>query len=762
MSEQLRIKYLTPFDPRRARTNQIADMQFCYALALAGCNVELIAPSIDGPGYCRESEIWAMYNLDGNFKVTFIPTRCSDECTALRITLRQLHWHTMAALKGTRDGTTTFLISRVPKLLAPYLVAKVATQKKYMVVPWLHDVQEKTVGRWLAMRCDAVLVTNSAIRHEMFPLNSDHEHKVFVTGNPVLKSRLPHIDNNTKSSLRGTLGISDKRPLVVYTGKLYIGMNEAEYILEAARRLPDVHFLLTGGKQNVVEYYRNRVASMGLFNVCLTGFLDSPHQVIPYQHAADVLVAYYSRKDHPFAQYNLPNKIAEYMWTGNAIITADFPAVRDVLNERNSALIPPDNVDALVAAIRKLTENPEYAHGLGTQAMRDSESLTFEEVGKRLVDFLEGVNDRKEPVTRKTSPDHEKLDQPLHIQKTVQTIEHSLNKKFIVCKSHFLHRLETATFSRASEAYRVLQRFVQEHRLNIERVRLTFPELRIDSNEYSERPKNVLLALGRTARNTRELFSSVVLFGSLATRDFTDYSDIDMCVVVRRGVFTDRSLFKSAQRQILSMVRTMLQYDPLQHHGVFVIPEVLLQCYPNWILPIEAIEGGCSILGPTEIEFAVVRDTGATLRVFEAVCNGLQERLKETPQNLYDLKLTLSMFMLLPALFLQAEGHKVSKRDSFEKLRKRFSFEEWEPMAWATRIRAKWPTSELTATERVALAILNPWLVSRLLIAQRPLPRTLLDEWTPERHRSLLNFVALTMRRAQFAEERRSTQGINA
>jgi glycosyltransferase involved in cell wall biosynthesis len=123
--------------------------------------------------------------------------------------------------------------------------------------------------------------------------------------------------------------------------------------------------------------------------------LQEPEEIRFYQQAADVLVTYYSLEDHPSAHHNLPNKLAEYMATGNAIVAADFPAIRDLLNRENAILVEPDDVNAFTAALSLAVRDRERSAALGARAQQDIEAGSSEAVGAELGRFLlSSGNDR--------------------------------------------------------------------------------------------------------------------------------------------------------------------------------------------------------------------------------------------------------------------------------------------------------------------------------------------------------------------------------
>jgi glycosyltransferase involved in cell wall biosynthesis len=179
--------------------------------------------------------------------------------------------------------------------------------------------------------------------------------------------------------------------VVAYTGKLYLGMRELEYLLTAAEKLPECLFVFTGGRPPVVRSLNQQLRDRGLENVRLAGMLSEPEQTRFYQQAADVLVTYYSLEDLPFAGHHIPSKLAEYMTTGNPIVAADYPAARDLLNPGNSILVKPDDATALVDALRLAVRDRELAATLGERAQRDIATQSSEAIGAELGAFLASV-----------------------------------------------------------------------------------------------------------------------------------------------------------------------------------------------------------------------------------------------------------------------------------------------------------------------------------------------------------------------------------
>jgi glycosyltransferase involved in cell wall biosynthesis len=131
-------------------------------------------------------------------------------------------------------------------------------------------------------------------------------------------------------------------PTVMCTGHLYTGRG-ADLFLALAKEIPQAHFVWVGGRSDDIATWKSRVESD---NVTFTGFI--PNQDLPlYQSAADVLLMPYSRSimgssgTADSASVASPMKMFEYMAAGRAIVTADLPVIREVLNEANAVFCEP-------------------------------------------------------------------------------------------------------------------------------------------------------------------------------------------------------------------------------------------------------------------------------------------------------------------------------------------------------------------------------------------------------------------------------------
>ena len=116
-------------------------------------------------------------------------------------------------------------------------------------------------------------------------------------------------------------------------------------------------------------------------NVTMTGFVK--HESIPlYQAAADILLMPYSRSieassGQDIAEVINPMKMFEYMAAGRAIVSADLPSIREVLNVGSAVLVEAGNFEKWKLEIESLLADEPRRLALGAQARNDVSRLTW-------------------------------------------------------------------------------------------------------------------------------------------------------------------------------------------------------------------------------------------------------------------------------------------------------------------------------------------------------------------------------------------------
>ena len=159
----------------------------------------------------------------------------------------------------------------------------------------------------------------------------------------------------------------------------------------------------------------------------------------------------------------------------------------------------------------------------------------------------------------------------------------------------------------------------------------------------------------------------------------------------------------------------MLDFDPLQHHGWFVLTELDLKFYCNVYFPVELFKYAKSLFDDKglELEISLRESSFETRKAFEKMADAVIRKIenRQYPANMYQLKSLLSQFMLLPALYVQAKnGRGVFKRESFDLARIDFDSADWAIMDEVSQIRANWDC-EISAFKKRLMS--HPHVLSR-------------------------------------------------
>ena len=175
-----------------------------------------------------------------------------------------------------------------------------------------------------------------------------------------------------------------------YVGSFHPGKG-ADLVLRLAGRLPEHEFRLTGGDERDLERLR---AGSPPPNAHLDGFAP-PARVPEILDRCDLLLMPYGRRvlgaarAADIAPWMSPLKMFEYMAAGKPIVSSDLPVLREVLeNGRNALLVPADDLEAWVAAIRRLAADPELARRLGRAALELAGCHTWD---ARAAEVLDGL-----------------------------------------------------------------------------------------------------------------------------------------------------------------------------------------------------------------------------------------------------------------------------------------------------------------------------------------------------------------------------------
>jgi hypothetical protein len=195
--------------------------------------------------------------------------------------------------------------------------------------------------------------------------------------------------------------------------------------------------------------------------------------------------------------------------------------------------------------------------------------------------------------------------------------------------------------------------------------------------------------------------------GSVATGEEIAYSDFDALVILRDAALGSPATLARVALRLGALRRRMFEYDPLQHHGWFVLAESDLHNYCEAWFPSVLFRHSRSLLPVVGTRVTIrPRDSAVEYRAaFADLAASTLRRIEVGPPsgNAYALKGLLSQFMLLPSLYLQArDGTAVFKRESFALAAMDFPADLWRAMERVSAARLAWQY-ELSALQRYLL-----------------------------------------------------------
>ena len=211
-----------------------------------------------------------------------------------------------------------------------------------------------------------VICVSSKNREESIKLGLTTEDKCGVFPNAVNKDLFHKRD---KIVCREQLGLPIDKFIVAFVG-WFNERKGALRVAEAINRVGCIGCLFIGkGEQNPQ-----------CDGILFKGAL--PHEKVPlYLGAADCFVL-------PTMHEGCCNAVVEAMSCGLPVISSNLPFNWDVLDESNSILVDPKNIEDLARAIRTLKDDKKKRESLSVGALSKAESLTIDQRATAIIDFI--------------------------------------------------------------------------------------------------------------------------------------------------------------------------------------------------------------------------------------------------------------------------------------------------------------------------------------------------------------------------------------
>lgn len=196
------------------------------------------------------------------------------------------------------------------------------------------------------------------------------------------------VPTDTKAAARTRLGIQIDKKVCMYVGSLSIySWKGVDTVIEAARSFDSNRytFVLIGGSSDEVDRLK-KVA--GSAPILFTG--ERPYaQLANNLVAADVLLLPNSAKDTVSAYFTSPLKLFAYMTSAAPIVASRLPSICEVLNDKNSILVTPDDPHLLAQGILQAFQDHARSDQLVAQAKHDVLGYTWAKRAEKITAHIQ-------------------------------------------------------------------------------------------------------------------------------------------------------------------------------------------------------------------------------------------------------------------------------------------------------------------------------------------------------------------------------------
>ncbi len=299
--------------------------------------------------------------------------------------------------RGGKWTDTNTLVSRYyfPFYIAPktqilhtrdWNLAKVATRYK---VPVIYEQDHDDPKNF-----DSEIVKSPYFQVAVTVAESLRE-KMIEKGMPAEKTISLHNGFNQLFLIRKTqeaeewrrILVSDQsQHLVVYAGGLY-PFKGVDLLIDVAKMLPNIQFVIAGGKEEQVKSYQQQAQEKQTNNVKFLGFLPQ-EKLASLLQSADIL-AYPHRSGHA-STFTSPLKFFDYMASGTPIVATEILPLRE-FKSLNMAVgwCEPDNPYQFAQTIQQVLSNyPRKVDGY-TNSIESVDQFSWENRVNQIMSHVE-------------------------------------------------------------------------------------------------------------------------------------------------------------------------------------------------------------------------------------------------------------------------------------------------------------------------------------------------------------------------------------
>lgn len=229
----------------------------------------------------------------------------------------------------------------------------------------------KTIMKFGIKRFDHITVSNDYEFQLLCDQYAVEEKKIDIIPNGIEKERYEKLSSIT---------INNNNPIsVIYVGNIGLAQN-LEVLVDAAKRLPEIKFLIIGDGIEM-SVIRRHIIENKVNNIKMTGKIPW-YELEKYYKNSTIL---YAQLDEKFVSA-MPSKLYEYAAIGLPIIYGGVGQAVSFINKLEHAIVVrPNNVDELVKAVTEMKDSllviSEYNRNLIKENyLRESSSTKVQQI----------------------------------------------------------------------------------------------------------------------------------------------------------------------------------------------------------------------------------------------------------------------------------------------------------------------------------------------------------------------------------------------
>lgn len=186
-----------------------------------------------------------------------------------------------------------------------------------------------------------------------------------------------------------------------------------------------------------------------------------------------------------------------------------------------------------------------------------------------------------------------------------------------------------------------------------------------------------------------------ILLGSYADNTFTEESDVDDLIILKKETLKSYTKFKKA-KEILSELGLFYQrIDPIQHHGHWIVTEFDMLNYHARFMPPFALKHAKSVGRNINLKMRVnnqlmLQGLRKTFVSNNSFVNSSVDLFFLDRLNLYGFKRMISSMSLLIPVAFQLNGKTFDKKEAIENASQVLDKKSIKVLSWTTRIRREW------------------------------------------------------------------------